>query len=231
MSTSPAFVSSAENPVPLLLEKPKIRGVIHQWAALCAFVMGIVFLFFAPFPRAAWGVGTFAASLSVLFLVSALYHRIHWKPHMRQWMRRADHASIFLLIAGTYTPMALMAFSAELSPKILIITWGGALLGMLQSLFWIRAPKVVSALLALLVGWSVVPYLSEFRRGLGELNWWLVLAGGLSYTLGAIFYAAKRPRLSPRWFGYHEVFHSLTVVAASLHAIAIWRLMRHGAAV
>jgi hemolysin III len=215
--------------MPLFEEKPKIRGVIHQWASLGALLMGIVFVACAPILRAAWGVGIFAASLTVLFLVSAVYHRIHWKPQARQWMRRADHASIFILIAGTYTPVAMLAFPAAVGQKILCIAWGGALLGIAQSLFWIRAPKVVSAILALLVGWSIVPYFSELKQGLGSAGWWLILAGGISYTLGAIAYASKRPRLSPRWFSYHEVFHSLTVVAAALHAIAIWRLMRHSA--
>ena len=187
--------------------------------------MGIVFVLCAPIPKAAWGAGIFAASLTVLFLVSAVYHRVNWKPEARQWMRRADHASIFVLIAGTYTPIAMLALPEALGAKVLWVAWGGALLGIAQSLCWIKAPKAVAALLALLVGWSIVPYLSELKEGLGEVNWWLVLAGGIAYTLGAIAYASKRPRLSPRWFGYHEVFHALTVVAASLHAAALWRLM------
>ncbi|MCL2626229.1 MAG: hemolysin III family protein [Cystobacterineae bacterium] len=222
MSSTPVILEKAA--LPLVVAKPKIRGVIHQWAVLGALGMGIVFVLCAPTARAAWGAGVFAASLTLLFLVSAIYHRVVWKPRARQWMRRADHASIFILIAGTYTPMALLAFSEEVGSIVLWITWGGAVLGVLQSLFWIKAPKVVSAALGLLVGWSVVPYFSEFKRGLGEANWWLVFTGGMVYTLGAIVYASKRPRLSPRWFGYHELFHSLTVVAASLHAIVVWRL-------
>jgi len=216
---------SAESPTPLSAEKPKIRGVIHQWASLGALATGIVFVFCAPMAKAAWGAGIFAASLTAMFLVSAVYHRINWKPKARQWMRRADHASIFILIAGTYTPVALLALPESLSTRVLCIAWGGACLGILQSMFWIKAPKAVAAILALLAGWSIVPYLSELKEGLGEGNWWLVLAGGIAYSLGAIAYASKRPRLSPRWFGYHEVFHSLTVIAASMHAIAIWRLM------
>ena len=222
---TPMPAENALPPLPPPVEKPKIRGLIHQWASLGAFAMGFAFVLCAPISKAAWGVGIFAASLTVLFLVSAIYHRVNWKPRARQWMRRADHASIFILIAGTYTPVALLAFPEETGRNILWMAWGGAFLGIVQSLLWIRAPKVVSALLALLVGWSIVPYFSELKKGLGTANWWLVLAGGLAYTLGAVAYASKRPRLHPRWFGYHEVFHSLTVVAASLHAIAIWRLM------
>jgi hemolysin III len=225
MSISPAPVLSAENSTPLLAKKPKFRGVIHQWAALSALAMGVVFVLCAPASKAAWGAGVFFASLTVSFLVSAVYHRMNWKPQARQWMKRADHASIFILIAGTYTPMALLTFPEEVGQKVLWVAWGGALLGILQSLFWIKAPRMVSVILAVLVGWSIVPHLSEFRRGLGEANWWLVLAGGIAYTLGAVAYASKRPRLSPRLFGYHEMFHALTVVAASLHAVAIWRLM------
>ncbi|MCL2314483.1 MAG: hemolysin III family protein, partial [Proteobacteria bacterium] len=152
MSISSMPVGLEETAMPLLTQKPKIRGVIHQWASLAALAMGVVFVLCAPTARAAWGAGIFAASLTVLYLVSAVYHRVEWKPHARQWMRRADHASIFILIAGTYTPMALLAFSAELGLKVLLLTWGGAILGVLQSLFWIKAPKVVSAALGVLVG-------------------------------------------------------------------------------
>jgi len=211
--------------LPLSQTRPKARGVIHQWAALAALAMGVVLVLYAPDAKAAWGTGIFATSLTLMFSVSAVFHRRHWKPAAYLWIKRADHASIFILIAGTYTPVALLALPEEIGRNVLWVAWGGALLGIAKALFWVRAPKVVSAVLAILVGWSVVPYLSELKRALGGATWWLVLAGGIAYTLGAVAYASKRPRLSPRWFSYHEVFHALTVVAASLHAIAIWRLM------
>jgi len=219
---------SAENATPALLPlsqaRPKARGVIHQWAALAALAMGVVLVLCAPNAKAAWGTGVFAASLTLMFSVSAVFHRLNWKPAAYLWIKRVDHASIFILIAGTYTPVALLALPEEIGRNVLWLAWGGALLGIAKALFWVRAPKVVSAVLAIGVGWSVVPYISELKQALGKANWWLVLVGGIVYTLGAVAYASKRPRLSPRWFGFHEVFHVCTVVAASLHTIAIWRL-------
>lgn len=206
--------------------KPHLRGVLHQWAAAGALGAGLVLVSMAHSARVAAAAAVFAVSLVVLFAVSATYHRVRWSAAARERMRRMDHASIFLLIAGTYTPIALLALPPEAGRSLLLAAWGAALLGICQSLFWIRAPKVVVALLAVAVGWTILPYLGAARLALttGELA--LIGAGGIAYTLGAAAYALKRPNPFPRVFGYHEVFHALTIVGAVLHFAVVARFVR-----
>lgn len=203
------------------IHKPRFRGVMHTFAAAVALGAGIVLVSFAPSGRAALAVAIFAASLVGLFVISATYHRIDWSPRGRTWMRRADHAAIFLLIAGTYTPVAMLGLPSQTGNRILIMIWSGALIGVLQSLFWVHAPKVVVAALAVAVGWTIVPYMGDLRRAYGDAIFALLLGGGVAYSLGAIAYAAKRPALWPATFGYHEVFHLLTLVGAALHFVAV----------
>ena len=207
-----------------LAEKPRFRGVLHQWAALGALVAGVVLIFLAQDTRAAAAVGIFAVSLVVLFAVSAVYHRVNWSAVARARMRRLDHASIFILIAGTYTPVAVLALPPEAGHSLLLAAWGAALLGILQSIFWIRAPKVISALLAVAVGWTVIPYWGAVRASLSPGELALIAAGGIAYTLGAAAYALKRPNPWPGVLGYHEVFHALTIIGATLHFTAVVRL-------
>ncbi|WIG98929.1 hemolysin III family protein [Myxococcus sp. SDU36] len=207
-------------------EKPKLRGVLHQFAAPGALGAGLVLVSMAPTDRAAAAAAVFAFSLVVLFAVSATYHRVNWSTRGRTWMRRMDHASIFILIAGTYTPVALLGISGAAGDGLLLLIWAGALAGVLQSLFWIQAPKVVTAALAVAVGWTLVPYFDEARQALSGSDLTLILAGGVAYTAGAIAYALKRPNLLPGVFGYHEVFHALTLVGAGLHFTVVLRLVR-----
>ncbi|MBL9039425.1 MAG: hemolysin III family protein [Archangium sp.] len=207
-------------------DKPTLRGVLHQWSAGIALGAGLVLVAMAPTVRSSLGAGVFAASLVTLLTVSATYHRVNWSPPARAWMRRADHASIFILIAGTYTPVALLSLPEAVGSQLLLQIWGAATAGVVVSLFWAHAPKVITAALALLVGWLLVPYFSAVRQGLGELGFVLVLAGGVAYSLGAVAYAAKRPNPRPGVFGYHEVFHALTVVGAALHFAAVIGLVR-----
>jgi hemolysin III len=148
----------------LAVLKPSLRGVLHQWAAPVALGAGIVLVAMAPDLRAGLACAVFATSLVTLFTVSATYHRVTWQPAARAWMRRADHASIFVLIAGTYTPIALLGLPAATGTKLSLLVWTGAALGVLQSLFWVHAPKWVVAVLAVAVGWSIVPYLGEVRH-------------------------------------------------------------------
>lgn len=212
--------------IELVGEKPKLRGVLHQFAASCALGAGLVLVAVAPTARAVTAAALYAFSLVALFSVSATYHRVNWSVRARAWMRRMDHASIFILIAGTYTPLALLGLPETSGNGLLLAIWGGALLGVLQSLFWVHAPKVLTAALAVGVGWTVAPYYTEVRRALGAAEFWLILAGGVAYTLGAVAYAAKRPNLRPGVFGYHELFHALTLVGAALHFVAVLRLVR-----
>lgn len=207
-------------------QKPLLRGVLHQFAAVGALGAGGVLVSMAPTPRAAAAAALYAISLVVLFSVSATYHRVDWSPRGRVWMRRMDHASIFILIAGTYTPIALLGVSGAAGDSLLLAIWCGALVGVLQSLFWVGAPKVLTAALAVGVGWTLVPYLGEARRALGAVELSLILAGGVAYTSGAIAYALKRPDLRPGVFGYHELFHALTLVGATLHFAVVLRLVR-----
>jgi hemolysin III len=212
--------------VELVAEKPKLRGVLHQFAASCALGAGLVLVAVAPTARAVTASALYVFSLVALFTVSATYHRVNWSVRGRAWMRRMDHASIFLLIAGTYTPLALLGLPGDSGNGLLLAIWGGALLGVLQSLFWVHAPKVLTATLAVGVGWTMVPYFGEVRRALSATEFGLMLAGGLAYTLGAVAYAAKRPNLRPGVFGYHEVFHALTLVGAALHFALVLKLVR-----
>jgi hemolysin III len=215
-------VSTAE----LVAEKPKLRGVLHQYAAPCALGAGLVLVTVAPTSRAMIAAALYAFSLMTLFTVSATYHRVNWSVQWRAWMRRMDHASIFILIAGSYTPIALLGLPEAAGNGLLLVTWGGALLGVLQSLFWVHAPKVLTAVLAVGVGWTVTPYFGEVRRSLDTTEFALLLIGGAAYTLGAVAYAAKRPNLWPGYFGYHEVFHALTLVGAGAHFAAVLKLVR-----
>lgn len=209
-----------------MAEKPLLRGVLHTFGAAAAAGAGLVLVSFAPEGRATFAVAVFVASLFVLFTVSATYHRVAWSVGARAWMRRADHAAIFVLIAGTYTPFAVLGLPGETGRRLLVAIWAGAIAGVLQSLFWVHAPKVLVALLAVALGWSVVPYMGEVRRAFGEATFALVLAGGVAYSLGAVAYATKRPVLRPRTFGYHEVFHALTLVGAALHFRAVLQIVR-----
>jgi hemolysin III len=206
-------------------EKPRFRGVLHQWAAVAALGAGAVLVALAQDARAATAAGVFAVSLVVLFAVSAVYHRVNWSAPARARMRRLDHASIFILIAGTYTPVAVLALPPEAGHSLLLAAWGTALLGVLQSVFWIRAPKVISALLAVAAGWTVIPYWAAARASLSGVQLALIAAGGIAYTVGAATYALKRPNPWPGVIGYHEVFHALTIVGATLHFTAVLQLL------
>ena len=207
-------------------EKPRWRGVLHQFAAGVALGAGLVLVSMAPSARSALAAALFAASLVTLFTVSATYHRVNWSVPARAWMRRMDHASIFVLIAGTYTPVALIGLPEAAGNSLLLAVWVGALLGVLKSLFWAHAPKVLTAALAVGVGWTLVPYFREARAALGPTLLALILAGGVAYTAGALAYALQRPNPRPGVFGYHEVFHALTLVGAVLHFTVVLLLVR-----
>ena len=207
-------------------QKPTWRGVLHQWAAVFALGAGTGLVVLAPDARSRIAVGIYAASLALLFTISAVYHRIHWEPGPRAWLRRADHASIFLLIGGTYTPIALLALDADISRRVLILVWSGAAIGVLVSMLWPGAPKFVGAVIAVAVGWTIVPYIGTLRRVLESGELWLIVVGGLAYTVGALGYALKRPNPWPGHFGYHEVFHALTLVGAGTHLAAILSILK-----
>jgi hemolysin III len=197
-------------------EKPLLRGVSHEIAAGVALAGWVALALVAAPGRARLAANVYGASLFTLFLVSALYHRPAWPPRARLLMRRLDHSAIFLLIAGTYTPFCLLLAPAT-GHRLLAIVWGGALAGVLQSLLWVHAPKALSAVVYVVLGWVIVPVLPSLHTSLGWGAVALLAGGGAMYTVGAIVYASQRPDPFPRVFGYHEVFHALVIAAAACH--------------
>ena len=207
--------------------KPKLRGVSHEWAFFVSLVLGAALIFFAKTPKATLAVAIYAVSLSALLGTSALYHRVNWKrPNVRQWMRRLDHSMIFFLIAGTYTPFALLAMHGTLATAILVVVWAGAIAGAIVEMVWIGHPKWVSATVYLAIGWVAAVAFPELWSSLGPSGALLLAGGGLLYTAGAVVYATQRPDPNPAIFGYHEVFHAFVIAAAVLHfsVIAFWAL-------
>jgi hemolysin III len=197
-------------------EKPLLRGVSHEIAAIFAGFAWLALALVARDGTALVAANVYGASLFTLFVVSAIYHRGTWAPRARLMMRRLDHSAIFLLIAGTYTPFCLLL--PESSGLLLLsIVWGGAVLGVLRSIVWVRAPRPLVAAFYLLLGWIVVPVLPALRTALGDGALALLGGGGALYTLGAVIYATQRPDPFPRVFGYHEVFHALVIAAAACH--------------
>ena len=208
-------------------QKPRLRGVSHEWAFFVSVIAGAILVLAAPTARATAAVAIYAASLSALLGVSALYHRINWRrPEIRLWMRRLDHSMIFLLIAGTVTPFAVLVLHGTLANALLIAVWAGAAAGIVVELVWVEAPKWATALVYLAVGWigalGVPGIVVNAGLGAGAL----IAIGGALYTAGAVIYARQRPDPNPAVFGYHEVFHALVIAAAVAHfaAVAIYAL-------
>jgi hemolysin III len=199
------------------LAKPRLRGVSHKWAFYVACVLGAALVLFAPSGTPRLAAGIYAFTVAALFGTSALYHRIDWASiGARRWMRRLDHSAIFLVIAGTYTPFALLVLDGPLATVVLVVVWAGALSGIIMKLVWIDAPKPVVALAYVMLGWVAVAAFPDLIEELGVTGTGLVVAGGALYTLGAVVYALQRPDPAPSVFGYHEIFHLLVIVAAAL---------------
>jgi hemolysin III len=202
--------------------KPRLRGVLHQWAFFVSVIGGVVLVVAAPAGRATLATSIYAVSVSALFGVSALYHRITWaSAEARRWMRRLDHTMIFFLIAGTYTPFGLLVLDGTLATAILCAVWGGALAGVVLNLVWIDSPKWVTAVVYVAVGWVAIIAFPELTSELGVMAIVLLALGGVLYTLGAVVYARKKPDPSPAVFGYHEIFHALVIAAAALQYAVI----------
>lgn len=202
--------------------KPKLRGVSHEWAFFLSLGFGTALIILADTPKATLAVAIYAVSLSALFGTSALYHRVNWsRPQVRQWMRRLDHSMIFFLIAGTYTPFALLVLDGTLAMAILAVVWIGAIAGAIVEMIWIDHPKWASALIYLSLGWVAVATFPDLWSTMGPAGTLLLAAGGLLYTAGAVVYAIQRPNPNPAIFGYHEIFHLLVIAAAVAHFSAI----------
>jgi hemolysin III len=198
--------------------KPRLRGVLHQYGFFVSAALGLALIVAAPDGRATLAAAIYSASVSALLGTSALYHRINWvRPRARAWMRRLDHAMIFVLLAGTYTPFSLLVLDGTLASAILIVVWAGALGGIVLNLVWITAPKWLTASVYVALGWVAVVAMPELAGALGADGVALLLAGGLLYTAGAVVYALRRPDPAPTVFGYHEIFHALVLAAAVAH--------------
>jgi hemolysin III len=204
-----------------ILERPRLRGVFHQYAFFVAVLAGAVLVLVADAGRERLAMLIYAIALAAMFGVSALYHRVTWRSaSVRKWMRRLDHSTILLLIAGTYTPFALLAFDGALGTAVLIAVWSGAAAGLVLNLLWIDAPTWVTAVVYLTLGWVGAVAVPELV-GFGIAPAVLVFVGGALYTVGAVTYALKRPNPIPAVFGYHEIFHLLVIGAAITHFVAI----------
>jgi hemolysin III len=201
--------------------RPRLRGVFHQYAFFVSLAAVAVLAVVADSGREQVAIWIYGASLAAMFGVSALYHRVAWRSlRVRAWMRRLDHSTILLLIAGTYTPFALLVFDGVIADVILVVVWAGAAAGLLLNVAWIDAPKWVTAPVFLALGWVGVVAIPELLA-FGIAPTVLVFAGGALYTAGAVTYTLNRPNPLPHVLGYHEIFHLLVIGAAAVHYVAI----------
>jgi hemolysin III len=201
--------------------KPLLRGVLHEAAFFVALVVGVLLVIYAEGPRASTAAAVFAGSVALMLGASTLYHRVNWSVRARPWMRRVDHAGIYLLIAGTYTPVGLLTLRGTLRDVVLGIVWGGAAAAILMKFIWVGAPKWLSAATGVALGWAGVAAMPQVARYAGATAVILLAIGGLAYTAGAVVYARRRPDPVPAVFGYHELFHALTLVAVTCQYVAI----------
>ncbi len=213
---------------PADIGKPRMRGWLHTYAFFVAFASGVVLVAVAATtgPNAGWksalACAIYAITVCGLFATSALYHRRVWSPRGYQIMRRMDHSMIFVFIAGTYTPLAVLTLSHTKAIVILSVVWGGALLGVGTKMLSPNAPRWLSAPLYIALGWVAVAVLPDIGHNGGAAALVLLLVGGAFYTMGAVFYALRRPNPWPKTFGHHEIFHACTLIAAICHQLAIY---------
>jgi hemolysin III len=196
--------------------KPTWRGWIHAVTFPTAIILGLVLIALGANPAARWSSAVFVLSSLLLFGISATYHRFNWSERARVMLKRLDHANIFLLIAGTYTPLAIMALPPEKGYLLLVLVWTGALIGIGFRVFWINAPRWAYVPLYVMLGWAAVLYIVDLFNANAAMMV-LVIVGGLAYTAGAVVYGLKKPNPVPGVFGFHEIFHTLTVVAFLCH--------------
>lgn len=203
----------------LELVKPKLRGWLHLGMVPFAFVAGLTLVVLSSTLLGRVAAAVFTATAVLLFTTSAIYHRGSWTPRMCGFLKRLDHSNIFLIIAGSYTPFALL-LPHDQARTLLITVWTGAILGVIFRVFWVGAPRWLYVPLYCALGWVAVFYFGPLLRNGGPAVVSLVVAGGLLYSAGALIYGIKRPNPSPRWFGFHEIFHALTILAFTTHYIA-----------
>jgi len=201
--------------------RPVLRGVFHQVGFSVSLVVGTLLIVGADGARQHVAAAVFAAAVAICFGSSALYHRITWTPELRLWMRRVDHAGVYLLIAGTYTPVCLLVLTGAWRWTVLAVVWAGSGAAAIFKFVWVAAPKWLAAAIGIALGWVAVAVLPQLASRLDPAGVALLGAGGLVYTAGAIIYARGRPDPVPAVFGYHELFHALTLIAVSCQYVAI----------
>jgi hemolysin III len=204
-----------------LSQKPRLRGVSHQWAFFVSLGAGAALILAAGGTTAVIAMSIYAFSLSAMLGTSALYHRVTWTPEVRQWMRRLDHTMIFVFIAGTYTPFALLVMHGTLANVVLIVVWATAAAGLVLNLVWIDAPYWVTSVIYLSTGWVAVVSLPQLWNEIGPVGVGLIALGGVLYSAGAVVYAKRKPDPRPQVFGYHEIFHVLVIAAAAVQYVAV----------
>jgi hemolysin III len=203
--------------------KPLLRGWIHLGMFPVALVAGVVLVLVSPTTTARVSTTVFALTSVMLFGTSAVYHRGTWSPRVAGVLRRLDHSNIFLIIAGTYTPLALLLLEPPTARLLLWVVWVGAVLGLTGRVLWLGAPRWLYTPIYVALGCVALGFLPQFAASGGTGVVWLVVGGGVAYIAGAVVYGLKRPNPSPRWFGFHEVFHVLTVVGFGCHYAAVAR--------
>lgn len=201
--------------------KPRLRGWLHAITTPLAFISFLVLLVLSENVLVRVGVAVFMLSAIILFGVSGVYHTGRWSARARMLWKRLDHANIFILIAGSYTPFSLLLLSPRNAAIMLSIVWGGTILGVLFRLFWVHAPRALYVGLYLLLGWVALIFMGDFVSGTPVAVFVLMVVGGGLYTIGAIVYGLRWPDPWPRWYGFHEVFHTLTIAAFVVHYIGV----------
>ena len=201
--------------------KPHLRGWLHAVTSPLTIAAGIVLVVLSPTPMTRVGSAVFMLSAVLLFTVSAVYHRGRWSPRTWRVLQRLDHANIFLLIAGSYTPFTLLMLDGTDRVVLLSVAWGGAAAGVLARVLWAGAPRWVFVPIYIALGWAAVFYAGDFVAAGNVPVFVLIAVGGLLYTIGGVVYALQRPDPSPTWFGFHEVFHTFTILAFITHYVGI----------
>jgi len=201
--------------------KPRLRGWLHTGALPVTLVAGFVLVALGPTLQARLASAIYAITSALLFGISATYHRGTLGPRLAEVLRRFDHANIYLIIAGTYTPFALLALDGAARVAVLSVVWGGALSGVLFRVLWMNAPRWLYTVLYLALGWTAIFVMPQLLEGAGVAAVVLVAVGGIFYSAGAVVYGLRRPDPSPRWFGFHEVFHAFTIAAYLVQYVAV----------
>ena len=208
--------------------KPRLRGWLHAATAPLTLAAGIVLIVLSPDAPTRVGSAIYTVSALLLFTVSAVYHRGHWSPRVHDFLKRFDHANIFVLIAGSYTPFTLLLLHGRDRTVMLTVVWVGAALGGLFRVFWVDAPRWLYVAIYFALGWAAIFYVGSYIRGADELGVGigtavlvLALVGGGLYTIGGVVYGFKRPNPWPQWFGFHEVFHTFTILAFVTHYVGV----------